>query len=345
MIFIPSIKFEDNQLKILDQTLLPNEKKYISISNLEEGCEAIINLRIRGAPAIGVMAALTIYIEMKRLFDNKILNHYSDFKKYLEISLNKIAKTRPTAVNLFYSIQRITEEFRNKDFAKIEEGLEFLKKIVFSIWEEDKELCEKISKNAQTIIFDGAKILTHCNTGSLATSGKGTALGAIYTAVELGKKVFVYNTETRPLLQGSRLTSFELVEAKIPCTLITDNMVASLIQNRQIDIILVGADRIAKNGDTANKIGTLAIAIIAKYFNVPFYVLAPSTTIDFSLNNGTQIPIEERDPKEVKQFLNCKSTVAEVDAYNPAFDVTPANLITAIITEKGVFRFPYHFEK
>lgn len=345
MIFIPSIKFEEEQLKILDQTLLPSEKKYISITNLEEGCEAIVNLRIRGAPAIGVMAALTIYIEMRRLYDNKIVNDFSDFKKYLEISLNKISKTRPTAVNLFYSIQRITEEFQNKDFPKIEEGLDFLKKIAFSIWQEDKELCDKISKNAQALIFDGAKILTHCNTGSLATSGRGTALGAIYTAAELGKKVFVYNTETRPLLQGSRLTSFELSEAKIPNTLITDNMVASLIQNQQIDMIMVGADRIAKNGDTANKIGTLSIAIIAKYFNVPFYVLAPSTTIDFSLESGTQIPIEERDPKEVKQFLNCKSTIAEVNVYNPAFDVTPANLISAIITEKGVFRFPYQLEK
>ncbi len=342
---VSSIIFENEELKILDQTLLPLEKKYISIRNLEEGCEAIESLRIRGAPAIGVMSALTIFIEMKRLYQEKVLNSKEDFYYHLQISLEKIGNTRPTAVNLFYSIETIRNEFKEYQFFDIEEALEFLKKIAIRIWKEDQTLCEKIGQNAQSLIFDGAKILTHCNTGSLASSGKGTALGAIYTAIEQGKRIFVFNTETRPLLQGSRLTSFELMEANIPNTLITDLMVASVIQNHKIDMILVGADRIAKNGDTANKIGTLSIAIIAKYFNIPFYVLAPSTTIDFTIDDGTLIPIEERKESEVKEFLNCKSTVKDVKVYNPAFDVTPSHLITAIITEKGIFRYPYWFEK
>lgn len=342
---IPSIIFENEELKILDQTLLPIEKKYITIKNLEEGCEAINHLRIRGAPAIGVMSALTIFIEMKRLVQEKILHSKEDFFNHLEISLEKIGKTRPTAVNLFYSIETIRREFKENHFDNSEKALQHLKGIAIRIWKEDQKLCEQISQNAQSLIFDGARILTHCNTGSLATSGKGTALGAIYKATEQGKRIFVFNTETRPLLQGSRLTSFELTEAKIPCTLITDSMVASVIQNHKIDMILVGADRIAKNGDTANKIGTLSIAIIAKYYNIPFYVLAPSTTIDLSIEDGSQIPIEERKESEVKQFLHCISTIKEVKAYNPAFDITPFRLITAIITEKGIFRYPFQLEK
>ncbi|GIX40979.1 MAG: methylthioribose-1-phosphate isomerase [Leptospiraceae bacterium] len=343
MIYIQSIKFENDQLQILDQAKLPIEKKYIYINNLEEACEAIINLRIRGAPAIGVMAALSIYIEMKRQFKEKLINNLNDFKINLQSVLDQIGKTRPTAVNLFYAIRKIKEEILNKDFNYIEEALNELKKLALIIFEEDKILCDKIGEHGASLIFDGANILTHCNTGSLATAGKGTALGAIYTAVEMGKKVHVYNTETRPLLQGSRLTSFELNYAKIPNTLITDNMVASLFSNKKIDMVLVGADRITKNGDTANKIGTYSIAILANYFNIPFYVLAPYTTIDTNLDSGDKIIIEERKPDEVKTFQQCISAPYDVNVYNPAFDVTPSRLITAIITEKGIFRFPYHF--
>lgn len=343
MIYIESIKFEDDQLKILDQTLLPESCKYILIDDLEKACEAIINLRVRGAPAIGVMAAFSVYIEIKRLYKKGKISTIESFKEYLKNILQIISKTRPTAVNLFYALDRIEKEILNKTFLELDIAIESLKNLSLEIFEEDKNLCDRIGENGEKLIFDGANILTHCNTGSLATSGRGTALGAIYTAYEKGKKIHVYNTETRPLLQGSRLTSFELNYAGIPNTLITDNMVASLFKNKAIDMVMVGADRITKNGDTANKIGTYSIAILANYFNIPFYVLAPSTSIDRNLNHGDEIIIEERNPEEVKQLRNCRIAPQDVNVYNPAFDVTPSRLITAIITEKGIFRFPYNF--
>jgi methylthioribose-1-phosphate isomerase len=343
MIYIESIKFEDDQLKILDQTLLPESCKYILINDLEKACEAIINLRVRGAPAIGVMAAFSVYIEIKRLYKKGKISNIESFKEYLKNILQIISKTRPTAVNLFYALDRIEKEILNKTFLELDIAIESLKNLSLEIFEEDKNLCDRIGENGEKLIFDGANILTHCNTGSLATSGRGTALGAIYTAYEKGKKIHVYNTETRPLLQGSRLTSFELNYAGIPNTLITDNMVASLFKNKAIDMVMVGADRITKNGDTANKIGTYSIAILANYFNIPFYVLAPSTSIDRNLNHGDEIIIEERNPEEVKQLRNCRIAPQDVNVYNPAFDVTPSRLITAIITEKGIFRFPYNF--
>ncbi len=344
MIYIESIKFDQDQLFIIDQTLLPQEKKYIVIDNIETACEAIVNLRIRGAPAIGVMAALSAYIETKRLYRINQISNIADFKEYLQNILNKLGRTRPTAVNLFYAIDRISREVLENHYLSIEDAIHHLKNVAVSIYEEDKDLCNRIGENGVKLIFDGANILTHCNTGSLATAGRGTALGAIYTAVEKGIKVHVYNTETRPLLQGARLTSFELAYANIPNTLITDNMVASLFANKKIDMVMVGADRIAKNGDTANKIGTFSIAILANYFNIPFYVLAPSTTIDKSINTGHEIVIEQRKKEEVLRFLDCKSAPENVDVYNPAFDVTPSRLITAIVTEEGIFRYPYSFE-
>ena len=344
MIYIESIKFNKDQLYIIDQTLLPLEKKYISIDNIEIACEAIINLRIRGAPAIGVMAALSAYVEIQRLFRINRISNIADFKENLQIILNKLGKTRPTAVNLFYAIDRISREVLENHYLTFEEAINHLKKVAISIYEEDKELCNRIGENGAKLIFDGANILTHCNTGSLATAGRGTALGAIYTALEKGIKIHVYNTETRPLLQGARLTSFELAYANIPNTLITDNMVASLFANKKIDMVMVGADRIAKNGDTANKIGTYSIAILANYFNIPFYVLAPYTTIDKSIKTGSEIVIEQRKKEEVLRFLNCKSAPENIDVYNPAFDVTPSHLITAIITEQGIFRYPYNFQ-
>jgi methylthioribose-1-phosphate isomerase len=343
MIYIESIKFEDDQLKILDQTLLPESCKYILIDDLEKACEAIINLRVRGAPAIGVMAAFSVYIEIKRLYKKGKISNIESFKEYLKNILQIISKTRPTAVNLFYALNRIEKEILNKTFLELDIAIESLKNLSLEIFEKDKNLCDRIGENGEKLIFDGANILTHCNTGSLATSGRGTALGAIYTAYEKGKKIHVYNTETRPLLQGSRLTSFELNYAGIPNTLITDNMVASLFKNKAIDMVMVGADRITKNGDTANKIGTYSIAILANYFNIPFYVLAPSTSIDRNLNHGDEIIIEERNPEEVKQLRNCRIAPQDVKVYNPAFDVTPSRLITSIITEKGIFRFPYNF--
>jgi len=344
MIYIESIKFDKDQLYIIDQTLLPLEKKYIPIDNIETACEAIVNLRIRGAPAIGVMAALSAYVEIQRLYRDSQIPNIVDFKENLKIILNKLGKTRPTAVNLFYAIDRISREVLENHYLSVEEAIHHLKRVAISIYEEDKELCNRIGENGAKLIFNGANILTHCNTGSLATAGRGTALGAIYTAVEKGIKVHVYNTETRPLLQGARLTSFELAYANIPNTLITDNMVSSLFANKKIDMVMVGADRIAKNGDTANKIGTFSIAILANYFNIPFYVLAPYTTIDKTIQSGREIIIEKRKKEEVIQFQNCKTAPENIDVYNPAFDVTPSNLITAIITEEGIYRYPYNFE-
>ncbi len=346
MTYIKSIMFDPNsdELKILDQTLLPDEERYIYINDIEEACSAIKQLKIRGAPAIGVMSGFSVYVEMKRLIKNNQIRTMEEFYKYLYLSMEKIASTRPTAVNLFYALEKIKQQFSNQNSVlNIKEALQKLKHIAIDIYEEDKKLCDFIGLYGEQLIFDGANILTHCNTGSLATAGRGTALGAIYTAVEKGKRVHVYNTETRPLLQGSRLTSFELRYAKIPNTLITDNMVASLFLNKKIDMVMVGADRITKFGDTANKIGTFSIAIIANYFNIPFYVLAPYTTIDTSIQYGHEIKIEERNEKEVMYFKNCKSAPDDIYVYNPAFDVTPSKLITAIITDKGIFRYPYNF--
>ncbi|MCS7206231.1 MAG: S-methyl-5-thioribose-1-phosphate isomerase [Leptospiraceae bacterium] len=340
---LSSLVFENDELKILDQTLLPQKIEYKTITNIDQAIEAIKSLRIRGAPAIGVMAALSIYVEQKRLVENRQIQSLEEFYNELNINLKKISQSRPTAVNLFYAIERIRGEVLSIAWNDLTEALKELKKVALSIFEEDKELCEKIGFWGSQLVFDGAKILTHCNTGSLATAGKGTALGVIYTAVEQNKKIFVYNTETRPLLQGSRLTSFELQYAKIPNMLITDNMVASLFANKEIDMVLVGADRIARNGDTANKIGTLGIAILSQYFSVPFYVVAPSTSIDTSIPDGSHIPIEFRRPDEVRNFRDCISSPPDVEVYNPAFDITPSHLITGIITEMGIFRYPYQF--
>ncbi len=339
MKYLESIIFKEERLMILDQTLLPEEIKYIEINNLEEACDAIINLKIRGAPAIGVMSALSIYIEMKRL-ENTIQN-ISDFKKNLENAIQKIGKTRPTAVNLFVSIGRIKDFFYANPISSKEEGMYHLKRIALEFFEEDKKLCESIGEYGNQLIFDGANILTHCNTGSLATAGIGTALGAIYTAFKKGKKIYVFNTETRPLLQGSRLTSLELNYANIPNTLVTDSMVASLFANKKIDMVMVGADRIAKNGDTANKIGTFSIAIIANYFNIPFYVLAPYTTIDISIEDGSQILIEERKSSEITQIKSCKIAPENINVYNPAFDVTPSRL--QLLQIEGYFDIPLIF--
>lgn len=343
--FIKSIIFDEDKLKIIDQTLLPDEERYITINDLEEASQAIKQLKIRGAPAIGVMAALSIYIELNRLEKIKKIQTIEQFYTNLNIAIHKLESTRPTAKNLFYALEKIKNFFSTNKIENlsIQEALDKLKQLALEIYKEDQQLCDSIAKNGEKLIFDGAKILTHCNTGSLATAGRGTALGAIYLAVENGKNVHVYNTETRPLLQGSRLTSYELSYAKIPNTLITDSMVASLFLNKKIDMVMVGADRITKYGDTANKIGTLSIAIIANYFNIPFYVLAPYTTIDTSIHYGDEIPIEERHQNEVIYFKNCRSAPNNIEVYNPAFDVTPSRLITAIITEKGIFRYPYNF--
>lgn len=340
MNYIPSIRYENGQLMILDQTRLPSETVWLPIVDLDTACEAITSLRVRGAPAIGVMAALSSVAVFRLSLQ---AGREASIDRFLEIC-NTLRKTRPTAVNLFYAMDRMSSVAVTLRGSSAESMLQRLEEEALQIYREDVALCDAIGRNGAALIPDGATVLTHCNTGSLATAGRGTALGAIYTAFfEEAKKVHVINTETRPLLQGSRLTSYELVMAGIPVTLITDSMAAMVMKERRIDLVMVGADRIARNGDTANKIGTLGLAILAAHFRIPFYVLAPSTTIDRSIKDGSSIVIEERSADEVRSFGNRQTAPADVKVYNPAFDVVPAELISGIVTEEDVFRKPYDF--
>ncbi|EHQ06188.1 S-methyl-5-thioribose-1-phosphate isomerase [Leptonema illini] len=340
MNYIPSLKYENGQLTIIDQTRLPVETIWLPIHDLNTACEAIVALRVRGAPAIGVMAALSAIV----VFRNSVkAGEAASVERFLEIC-NTLRKTRPTAVNLFYAMDRMSAKAAGLEGLAADELQQQLEAEAVAIYREDVELCDAIGRHGATLIKEGATVLTHCNTGSLATAGRGTALGAIYTAFfEEAKKIKVINTETRPLLQGARLTSYELVTAGIPTTLITDSMAAMVMKQRRVDLVMVGADRIARNGDSANKIGTLALSILAKHYGIPFYVLAPSTTIDTTIADGSAIVIEERTADEVRSFGERRTAPANVNVFNPAFDVAPAELISGIVTEKGVFHGPYDF--
>lgn len=340
MNYIPSLKYENGQLTIIDQTRLPVETVWLPIHDLNTACEAIVALRVRGAPAIGVMAALSAIV----VFRNAVkAGEAATVERFLEIC-NTLRKTRPTAVNLFYAMDRMSAKAAGLEGLAADALQQQLEDEAVAIYREDVELCDAIGRHGASLIKEGATVLTHCNTGSLATAGRGTALGAIYTAFfEEAKKIKVINTETRPLLQGARLTSYELVTAGIPTTLITDSMAAMVMKQRRVDLVMVGADRIARNGDSANKIGTLALSILAKHYGIPFYVLAPSTTIDTTIADGSAIVIEERTADEVRNFGERRTAPANVNVFNPAFDVAPADLISGIVTEKGVFRGPYDF--
>lgn len=340
MNYIPSLKYENGQLTIIDQTRLPVDSVWLPIHDLNTACEAIVALRVRGAPAIGVMAALSSIV----VFRNSVkAGEAATVERFLEIC-NTLRKTRPTAVNLFYAMDRMSAKAAGLEGLAADALQQQLEDEAVAIYREDVELCDAIGRHGASLIKEGATVLTHCNTGSLATAGRGTALGAIYTAFfEEAKKIKVINTETRPLLQGARLTSYELVTAGIPTTLITDSMAAMVMKQRRVDLVMVGADRIARNGDSANKIGTLALSILAKHYGIPFYVLAPSTTIDTTIADGSAIVIEERTADEVRSFGERRTAPANVNVFNPAFDVAPADLISGIVTEKGVFRGPYDF--
>ncbi len=340
MNYLPSLKYENGQLTILDQTELPARTVWLPVQDLETACEAIVSLRVRGAPAIGVMAALASAVAFRTAIQ---AGEQAGVELFLKIC-DRLRSTRPTAVNLFYAMDRMSEKARSLEGKTPDDMLRILEEEALAIYREDVSLCEAIGRHGASLIPDGATVLTHCNTGSLATAGRGTALGAIYTAFfEEGKKIQVINTETRPLLQGSRLTSYELVQAGIPVTLITDSMAAMVMQQRRVDLVMVGADRIARNGDSANKIGTLALSVLARHFHIPFYVLAPSTTIDTGIAGGADIVIEERGADEVRTFGARQTAPKEVNVFNPAFDVAPADAISAIVTEKGIFRAPYDF--
>ncbi len=337
---IKPLFWENNRLYIVDQTLLPAEYKKIEIHNHNEMADAIKRLSIRGAPAIGIAAAFGLVLGLKP-FANASQDLF--FSKLAEIS-DILRNTRPTAVNLSWALQRIKNLAQSLSDTPVQIIWKRLLNEAQQIHQEDIDMCLRIAKNGQSLIPQNAGILTHCNTGGLATGGLGTALGIIITAHKSGKNIHVFVDETRPLLQGSRLTAWELMQEKVPFTLISDNMSAYIMSSGKTGAVIVGADRIAANGDAANKIGTYGLAVLAKYHNIPFYIAAPSSTIDPSISNGKEIVIEERSGTEVREIFGVKTAPEDCPAISPAFDVTPNSLITAIITEQQVFRPPYYFK-
>ena len=329
------IEWKGDMVKLLDQTFLPAEEVYLEITDYREMMTAIKQLKVRGAPAIGVAGAYGLLLgAMQSTAKSK-----TSFLSELHQIAIAICGTRPTARNLFWAIERMENVAAKAK--NVEEIKTVLLKEAKKIHNEEADATLELSRFGSELIKDGATILTHCNTGPLATTGYGTALGIIIYAHMQGKKVQVYVDETRPLLQGARLTTWELRKIGIPVTLITDSMAGYFIKKGKIDYVIVGADRIAANGDTANKIGTYTLAVLAKENRVPFYVAAPTSTFDLSLSSGNRIPIEQRNPAEVTHIKGIAIAPRYVNAANPAFDVTPNKYITAIITEKGIIRKPF----
>lgn len=323
-------------VRIIDQTLLPERSVRIDCRDVKKLWEAIRTLRVRGAPALGIAAAFGLVLGLKRTRARS----GSELLKEAEKVAAYLGSSRPTAVNLFWALRRMLDRVRAMLHEPVEEILRGLLDEARHIACEDEECCREIGRRGAELLPDPCTVLTHCNAGGLATSGYGTALGVLYAAKEAGKRISAFVDETRPLLQGARLTAWELVRAGIPATVICDNMAASVMRNRHIDAVIVGADRIARNGDVANKIGTYGLSILAKAHGVPFYVAAPLSTFDLSITDGSQIPIEERPAEEIGLIFGHRVVPRGASVYNPAFDVTPAAHITAIITERGVLRQP-----
>lgn len=332
---------------ILDQSLLPTAAEYLELEQPEEIYEAIKKLRVRGAPAIGIFAGYGIYVTARQINESSSEGFLTELRRMGEYLIS----SRPTAVNLSYAVKRMVKRAEALIAAEGDKVLEMstkakvleaLRDEAIAIHEEDIAMCRSISEYGLSLLKDGDGILTHCNAGPLATSRYGTGLGPILLGKERGMNFRVFSDETRPLLQGARLTAYELERAGVDVTLICDNMASIVMKNGWINACLVGCDRVAANGDTANKIGTSGVAILAKHYGIPFYVLGPTSTIDMSCKTGADIVIEERDPDEIKEmFYEKPMAPAEVKCYNPAFDVTDSALITAIITEKGIARPPY----
>jgi methylthioribose-1-phosphate isomerase len=330
------LRWTGKTLHVLDQTLLPEQEVWDNCDTYELVAEAIEKMKVRGAPAIGATAAYGVAIGAQA---GKELDK-GEFLAYLDGVCERLAKTRPTAVNLFWAIKRMRGLIEQNSDLSVPELAELITREAELIAEEDVELNKTIGRNGLPLIPQNARILTHCNTGSLATVDYGTALGVIRAAHEAGRNVTVYADETRPYLQGARLTAFELHRDNIPVTVVTDSMAGYLMQQKMVDLVIVGADRIAANGDTANKIGTYSLAVLAKHHGIPFYVAAPMSTLDYEMESGAEIEIEQRSSDEVV-FIGGKRMVPEgVPALHPAFDVTPHELITAIITDKGVVQQP-----
>jgi len=327
-------------VRLIDQTLLPTELKYIDIRSFDDMCEAIAMLRVRGAPAIGVAGALGIYLGLVE----KAPGSAAEVFAALDELCPRMIGVRPTAVNLSWAVNRVrqaVERAAGAGCAAGAGGAAAALREAMAIAEEDAAACRRIGEYGAQFVPDGGRVLTHCNAGALATAGWGTALAALYVAEEQGKRFRVWADETRPLLQGSRLTAFELAEAGIDVTVICDNMAASLMRAGQVDVVIVGADRVAANGDVCNKIGTYGLACLAKMHRIPFIVACPTSTLDLSLGAGDEIPIEQRDPHEVTHGFGRQTAPDGVRVYNPAFDVTPGELVTAVVTERGIVRAPY----
>ncbi len=334
---VETIKWTNGYARIIDQTLLPTQLKYINCKDIKTMWHAIKTLQVRGAPAIGVAAAFGVILGIQNFKG-------SDKPKFLNLfyqTCDYLATSRPTAVNLFNMLDQMRAVVLENPEADVGTLKKLLHTRALGIFKHDQKVCRTMGDYGASLIKNGMRCLTVCNAGALATADYGTALGIFYSAKKKGKKFSVYSCETRPLLQGARLTCWELTREKIDTTLICDNMAATLMAQGKVDIIFAGADRIASNGDAANKIGTYMLAVLAKYHRVPFYIVAPHSTFDFKIKSGKQIPIEERKPEEVTHFAGVQTAPKEVKVFNPAFDVTPSSLISGIVTEFGIIRSPF----
>ena len=338
--YLQSVSFENGVLKILDQTKIPNVTEFLETEKIEDSWDAIKQLKVRGAPAIGIAAAYGLVLGIKDAPETSFEDFYGHFKKHADY----LASSRPTAVNLFWALKRMDQRALKEKALPVNEIKKSLENEAHHIRNEDEIVCRTIGENALKLLKDGMGILTHCNAGGIATARYGTALSPLYLAKEKGWDIKVFADETRPLLQGARLTAWELMQAGIDVTLITDNMAAMVMQKGWVDAVIVGCDRVAANGDVANKIGTYGVALLAKAHNIPFYVAAPISTIDLETKTGADIPIEERNASEITEGFGTRTAPEGVKVYNPAFDVTPNELITAIITEKGIIKGNYQEE-
>jgi methylthioribose-1-phosphate isomerase len=332
-----SIEWKDESLRIIDQTHLPSREVYTQLTSVGQVWEAIKKLKVRGAPAIGIAGAYGLYLGVKDLPDSGYTSFYSECKRISDY----LNSSRPTAVNLSWALNRLLATVQSRKELPVSDLKSLILETAKIIHDEDRRMCKSIGEHGVELVPDNARVLTHCNTGGLATGQYGTAFSVIYHAYQAGKIEHVWVDETRPLLQGARLTTWELSKAGIPHSLNVDSAAAFLMQTGRVDMIITGADRITKNGDAANKIGTYALAVLAGEHGIPFYIAAPSSTIDMNLESGNDIEIELREEDEVTSFAGKQAAPDKTDAFNPAFDVTPNRLITAIITEKGILKPDY----
>ena len=333
---VETLRWRNDRLEMIDQRVLPAKFEYLSYQSAAETAEGIRSMVVRGAPAIGCAAAYGVALEALRL---RLANR-EEFASAMQSAFDVLAASRPTAVNLFWALKRMRAKWASVSTLPVGEIADALLAEAHEVLAEDIRINRAMGAFGAELLPDGARVLTHCNAGALATAGHGTALGVIRSAVEAGKRISVIADETRPFLQGARLTAWEMVQENIPVTLITDNMAGFMMGRGEVDAVIVGTDRVAANGDVANKIGTYMVAVLARRHNIPFYVACPLSTIDLELPDGAAIPIEERAAEEVTGFRDCQWAAKGVKVRNPSFDVTPAELVTALITEKGVVNTP-----